>query len=244
MFEDSIVTIPRRNKKVVAASVFFHVLVLAILLVLPFHYTEKLSASELEAKLYAPSPPASKPKEPVDVNVDRPKPRVEKEIKPAPGDIIAPTEIPKEIPVFDDLPVTEISRPVPKDTGGCLLCGVRPTNNQPEAAPLPPPPPPPPPAPPERVRVGGNVQAANLIHQVKPEYPPLAKQARIQGVVVMEAEINEEGMIDNLRVITGHPLLINAAIAAVKQWVYKPTLLNGMPVRVVTTITVNFAFAQ
>ena len=92
--------------------------------------------------------------------------------------------------------------------------------------------------------MGGNVQAANLIHQVKPEYPPLAKQARIQGVVVMEAEINEEGMIDNLRVITGHPLLINAAIAAVKQWVYKPTLLNGMPVRVVTTITVNFAFAQ
>lgn len=92
--------------------------------------------------------------------------------------------------------------------------------------------------------MGGNVQAANLLTQVKPVYPPLAKQARIQGVVVLEAQINKEGTIDNLRVITGHPLLIQAAIDAVKQWRYKPTLLNGEPVAVVTTITVNFAFAR
>jgi protein TonB len=92
--------------------------------------------------------------------------------------------------------------------------------------------------------VGGNVQSANLLTQVKPAYPPLAKQARIQGVVVLEAEISKEGSIDNLKVITGHPLLIQAAIDAVKQWRYKPTLLNGEPVAVVTTITVNFAFAQ
>ena len=107
-----------------------------------------------------------------------------------------------------------------------------------------PPPPPPPPPPPARVRVGGNVQSANLLTQVKPAYPPLAKQARIQGVVVLEAEISKEGTIDNLKVITGHPLLIQSAIDAVKQWRYKPTLLNGEPVAVVTTITVNFAFAQ
>jgi protein TonB len=92
--------------------------------------------------------------------------------------------------------------------------------------------------------VGGNVIAANLVSQVKPSYPPLAKQARIQGVVVLEAEISKEGTIDNLKVITGHPLLIQAAIDAVKQWRYKPTLLNGEPVPVVTTITVNFAFSQ
>ena len=105
-------------------------------------------------------------------------------------------------------------------------------------------PPPPPPPPPQRVRVGGNVQAANLLSQVKPVYPPLAKQARIQGVVVLEAIISKEGTIDNLKVITGHPLLIQAAIDAVKQWKYKPTQLNGEPVEVVTTITVNFAFSQ
>jgi protein TonB len=94
------------------------------------------------------------------------------------------------------------------------------------------------------VRGGGNVIAANLISQVKPVYPPLAKQARIQGVVVLEAEISKEGTIDNLKVITGHPLLIQAAIDAVKQWRYKPTMLNNEPVPVVTTITVNFAFSQ
>src|SRR2546422_675855 len=105
-------------------------------------------------------------------------------------------------------------------------------------------PPPPPPPPPQRVRVGGSVIAANLINQVKPVYPPLAKQARIQGVVVLEAEISKEGTIDNLKVITGHPLLIQSAIDAVKQWRYKPTLLNNEPVPVVTTITVNFAFSQ
>jgi protein TonB len=83
-----------------------------------------------------------------------------------------------------------------------------------------------------------------LLTQVKPVYPPLAKQARIQGVVLLEAVISKDGAIDNLRVISGHPLLTQAAIDAVKQWRYKPTLLNGEPVEVVTTITVNFAFSQ
>src|SRR5438876_766722 len=103
---------------------------------------------------------------------------------------------------------------------------------------------PPPPPPPQRVRVGGSVAQASLQSQVKPVYPPLAKQARIQGAVVLEAEISKEGTIENLKVITGHPLLIQAAIDAVKQWRYKPTMLNNEPVPVVTTITVNFAFSQ
>jgi len=101
-----------------------------------------------------------------------------------------------------------------------------------------------PPPPPQRLRVGGNVAQASLLTQVKPVYPPLAKQARIQGVVLLEAVISKDGAIDNLRVISGHPLLTQAAIDAVKQWRYKPTLLNGEPVEVVTTITVNFAFSQ
>jgi periplasmic protein TonB len=84
------------------------------------------------------------------------------------------------------------------------------------------------------------VQQANLIRQVKPPYPPLAKQARIQGAVVLEAVISKQGGVENLRVISGHPLLIQAALDAVKQWKYKPTLLNGEPVEVVTTVTVNF----
>ena len=83
-----------------------------------------------------------------------------------------------------------------------------------------------------------------MISQVRPVYPPLAKQARIQGVVVLEAVIGKDGTIQNLRVITGHPLLIKAAQDAVSQWQYKPTMLNGEPVEVVTTVTVNFAFAN
>ena len=83
-----------------------------------------------------------------------------------------------------------------------------------------------------------------MINQVKPVYPPLAKQARIQGVVILEAVIDKAGNVAEIKVISGHPLLQQAAIDAVSQWKYKPTLLNGEPVEVVTTVTVNFAFQQ
>jgi TonB family protein len=96
---------------------------------------------------------------------------------------------------------------------------------------------------PPRVRVGGNVAAANLIAQVKPEYPQEARDNRIQGVVVLEAVIGSDGRVSSLRVVTGHPLLIEPAINAVKQWVYTPILLNNQAVEAITTVTVNFAFS-
>jgi protein TonB len=112
------------------------------------------------------------------------------------------------------------------------------------AAPPPPPPPPPPvaapPPPPERVRVGGQVQSARLVNQARPVYPPLARQARVQGTVRLEAVINKDGVIEELKVISGHPLLVQAALDAVQQWRYQPTLLNGVAVEVITTIDVNF----
>jgi len=92
--------------------------------------------------------------------------------------------------------------------------------------------------------VGGNVQQAKLIRQPKPIYPPLAKQARISGVVRLNAIIGKDGTIQNLTVASGHPLLIPAALEAVKQWVYQPTLLNGEAVEVVTQIDVNFTLSQ
>jgi protein TonB len=112
-----------------------------------------------------------------------------------------------------------------------------------------PPPPPqvkeaPKPATPQRIRVGGNVQQANLIRRVTPQYPPLAKQARIQGVVKFTAIIGKDGTIQNLQLVSGHPLLVPAATEAVKQWVYKPTLLNNEPVEVITQIDVNFTLSQ
>ena len=107
-----------------------------------------------------------------------------------------------------------------------------------------PPPPPPKAATPKRIRVGGQVESAKLIFQPKPEYPPLAKMARIQGTVRLEALISKDGSIANLKAISGHPLLLKSALEAVQRWRYQPTLLNGEPVEVVTEIDVNFTLAE
>ena len=113
------------------------------------------------------------------------------------------------------------------------------------AAPPPPPPPPVKEAPVVRqIKVGGNVQAANLIKKVTPVYPALAKSARIQGTVRFTAVIGKDGTIQNLQLVSGHPMLVQAATDAVKQWVYKPTLLNGEAVEVITQIDVNFTLSQ
>ena len=85
--------------------------------------------------------------------------------------------------------------------------------------------------------------AASLIRKITPVYPPLAKQARIQGVVRFTAIIGKDGTIQNLQLVSGHPLLVEAARQAVSQWQYKPTLLNGEPVEVVTQIDVNFTLS-
>jgi len=112
-----------------------------------------------------------------------------------------------------------------------------------EASGAPPPPPPAPDVPPlapKRIRVATGVQQAKLINQVQPEYPPLARQARVEGTVKLHAIVGRDGTITQLEVLAGPPLLIPAAVDAVKQWRYKPTLLLGEPVEVETHIDVNF----
>jgi TonB family protein len=94
---------------------------------------------------------------------------------------------------------------------------------------------------PERIRVSGTVQEANLIKKVDAVYPPLAVQARISGQVRFVVNIGKDGSVENIQLVSGHPLLIAAAHDAVKQYVYKPTLLNGNPVEVVTQVDVNFS---
>ena len=81
----------------------------------------------------------------------------------------------------------------------------------------------------------------DLIHKVLPTYPPLARSARIQGQVVLQAVISKQGAIENLRVLAGHPMLVPAAIEAVRQWRYRPYVLNNEPVEVETQVTVNFS---
>ena len=96
---------------------------------------------------------------------------------------------------------------------------------------------------PTRVRVSSGVSQGLLVRKIQPPYPPLARQARIQGVVLLQATISKTGDIEGLTLISGHPMLTQAAIEAVKQWKYKPYLLNGEPVEVETQIQVNFTLA-
>ena len=102
-----------------------------------------------------------------------------------------------------------------------------------------------PPAPkPASIRVSNGVQSAKLLQQPKPLYPPLAKAARISGLVRLQAVIGRDGTIRNLQLVTGPPLLVKAAMEAVSRWTYQPTLLNGEPVEVFTEIDVNFTLNQ
>jgi len=178
----------------------------------------------------------------VTIDTHTPAPR---ELAPDPDAVIAPTVIPSQISRIVE-PPSASSIDVPRSNRGTDIRSIfSEAIKKPEAI-LPPSPPPGPEvaaAPdPEPIRIGGGVQQAKLIRQVVPSYPALARQAHVQGAVVLEAIINKEGTIDGLRVVSGHPLLTSAAIDAVKQWMYRPTLLNGEPGVVVTTVTVNFSF--
>lgn len=94
---------------------------------------------------------------------------------------------------------------------------------------------------PEKPRaIGGDVLEAKILNRVIPEYPPLARQARISGIVHLVGVIGRDGVVKSLQVVGGHPMLVKSALAAVEQWRYRPTLLNGEPVEVVAPITVNF----
>jgi protein TonB len=170
------------------------------------------------------------------------------------GKLMAPKVIPKDIAVIreEELPpsssgvggvVGGVSGGVAGGVAGGVLSGI--IGSVPSAAP---PPPPPPPvkkeAAPQRIKVGGNVQAAMVMKRVQPVYPALAKSARVSGVVHLAAVIAKDGTIQELKSLGGPALLITAAMDAVKQWVYRPTLLNGEPVQVETTIDVNFTLNQ
>jgi protein TonB len=92
--------------------------------------------------------------------------------------------------------------------------------------------------------VGGNVEAANIVQKVTPIYPAEAKANRVQGSVRFTVVIGKDGRVQNVTLVSGDPVLAQAAKEAVQQWVYKPTLLNGDPVEVMTQVDVNFTLSQ
>jgi|HubBroStandDraft_5_1064220.scaffolds.fasta_scaffold50876_2 TonB family protein len=97
---------------------------------------------------------------------------------------------------------------------------------------------------PQSIAVDKTQMASQMIKKVSPVYPPLARQARIQGQVVLKVEITKSGDVENIQLVSGHPMLAPSAIEAVKQWKYRPYLVNGEPVNVQTEVTVNFTLAD
>jgi len=205
-------------------------LILAVLILIPLIYTEALPKAMLSTLLVAPPPPPPPPPPPQPIKtIVKPVARLIQS-----GKLMQPHSIPHEVAVFKeaDLPPDVINNA--GATGGVF--GGIPGQGMGNAMA----PPPPKPAAPQRVKQGGNVTAASILNQTRPVYPALARQARIQGNVVLHAIIDKEGKVAQLEVISGHPLLVQSALDAVKQWRYKPTQLNGDPVEVDTTITVTF----
>ena len=213
----------------VGVSVILQATALGALLLIPLIYTQTLPNAMLSTFLVAPPPPAPPPP---------PAQTVVKQVKTktfAAAPAVAPTVIPKKIEVAKDEPPPAIASPdvggVPGGTGdvmGGIGTGAAP-------------PPPPPPATPNRIRVGGAVQAASLVNKVTPEYPPIAKTAHVSGTVTLHAIIAKDGSIEKLEFVSGPPLLMASAMSAVKEWKYRPTMLNGKPVEVDTTVQVVFS---
>lgn len=208
------------------------------LLLLPFLSIEGLPPLQLMAALVAPAPPsAPAPSVPA-------RPQVAPPSNMIGHDLMMPRQIPPEIAIVNENeappPLEFPGAPgMPGSTGSAGVrnpvwdsLGAR-TNAMPILSP--------PPAV-HQVRVS-HIMEGNLIHRVQPVYPPLARQARIQGTVVLRAIISRDGRIENLQVLSGHPMLVPAAIEAVRQWRYQPYILNDQPVEVETQITVNFTLS-
>ncbi len=246
MFEEMVVstTMKKTNKPwTMVVSMIFQVLFLAILILIPLIYTEALPRTLMSSILLAPPPPPPPPPPPAPVAVVHVKPVAH--LMEA-GKLVAPKVIPKDVKIIkeEEQPPdmgAGIAGGVPGGVAGGSMGGVigGVIGGAGTAAP-----PPPPKAAVTRTRVGGAVQAAKLVNRVQPLYPPLARQTRISGTVKLHAIIGKSGSVEQLQVVSGHPLLVQSALDAVKQWRYQPTLLNGEPVEVDTEIDVIFSLAQ
>ncbi|MFY9802368.1 MAG: energy transducer TonB [Candidatus Acidiferrales bacterium] len=242
MFDDLVVSSanPKKTNKpwTVALSAMIQAGLLGILILIPLIYTEALPKAMLTTFLVPPPPPPPPPP---------PAAAAPKIVKPVArlihnGQMMAPTVIPKKVEMIkeEELPpdvgavgvVGGVPGGIPGGQAGGVLGGI--IGGTGSALP------PPPKAAPSRIRVGGNVAAAKLIRQVTPLYPTIAKTAHISGTVVLHAIIAKDGSIQELTYISGPPLLMRNAMDAVRQWRYNPTLLNGEPVEVDTTISVVF----
>jgi len=227
-----------RKPYTVAVSTALQIAMICLLVLVPLLYTQTLPTAQLKSMLMAPPPPPPAPKPVVAKTHPAPAARMLQGSK-----LVAPAAVPKHVYKINDVPAAPAlggttSLAEPGAGGNALLFASGDTG---------PPPPAFPPAKPKAsgpVRIGGVVAEANIISRVQPIYPPLAKAARVEGIVEFTAAISKQGKVEKLRLLRGHPLLVDAARNAILQWQYRPTMLNGEPVDVLTTITVNFRLAH
>ena len=234
MFEDSLIEsagrIHTKRGWTTVVSVGLQAVAIGVMILIPLIYTEALPSQMMTTFLVAPPPPPPPPPPAAMVKVTK----IETEMEN--GALRTPTKIPEKVKMVKEEeapPSTGMMGGVQGGVPGGALSGViggiiGSTANLPKVAA------------PQRIRVSQGVTEGNLLRKVQPTYPPLAKTARIQGSVILNALISKAGNIENLRVMSGHPMLVQSALDAVKQWKYKPYILNGEPVEVETTITVNF----
>jgi protein TonB len=245
MFEDSLIESGGRLKTkrgwTSLISFGLQVGIIIVMILVPLIFTEALPRTQLMTFLVAPPPPPPPPP-PAAAPV-----KIVKVIQTdiVNGELRTPTKIPQKVQMIKEdeapPPVTSMAGVVGGVPGGVpggqmggVIGGiVNAASNLPV----------PKIATPQRIRVSSGVQSGLLVKKTQPVYPPLARQARIQGVVILQAQISKEGNIENLQLISGHPMLAPAAIEAVKQWKYKPYLLNGEPVEVETQVQVNFTLS-
>ena len=249
MFADSVLEFGvQRKRKFFATSTSFLINCLAILIMLavPLMFTEELPKAQLLTFLVAPPPPPPPPP-PAAAEV-----RVVKQIQTDllnTGGLRTPSRIPQKVQMIkeEEAPppmaasggvVGGVPGGIPGGQLGGVIGSVISSTSSLAAVPkfIP--------ATPTRIRISGGVTKGLLIQRMEPTYPTLARAARVQGDVILSAVIDTNGQIQNLQLVSGHPMLVPAAIAAVKQWRYKPYLLNGQPVEVETTITVIFTLSS
>ncbi len=245
MFEDlveSSVIRKKTNKSwTVTLSFIIQGIVVVVFILIPLIYTEALPKQLLTTFLVAPAPPPPPPP---------PAAAVQRIVKPVArliqsGKMMAPTVIPKKVEMIKeeemppDVGAVGVVGGVPGGIAGGSAGGVLGGIIGGSGGGMPPPPKPTQ----QRVRIGGNVQAAKMIRQIQPVYPQIAKTAHVQGTVILHAIIAKDGTVQELQYISGPALLMRSAMDAVRQWKYQPTLLNGEPVEVDTTISVVFTLS-
>lgn len=214
------------------ASLTLHVVGLLAIIIVPLLQAQELPEPAAAVKAFFVEPSAAPPPPPPPPP-PAPKTAPKEAPKPVPQDVkfVAPVEIPQEIKPVSGIDLGSeggVTGGVEGGVAGGVAGGI--------VGGLPAEPPPSV----QAVRVGGNIKEPTKVKNVNPVYPDIAKQARVQGIVILECTISPQGRVTDVKPLRSIPLLEQAAIDAVKQWQYTPTLLNGVPVPVIMTVTVNF----